>query len=90
MAGKGQASMRDQAAALYPDVGLLEASARSCAWPSVLLELPGWGRPVRVPANRLAWQAFIAWAEGPARLAAWEALEEWEREMRRELEEVRP
>ena len=67
---------------VYPDAELLANAARHCGWPRVEVHLAApHDRNLTIAPRRLAWEGFARWADGPARLAAWDALDAWERDM---------
>jgi hypothetical protein len=69
----------------YPPPDILGAAARCCGYPRIVAEVGG--RRVPVAPTVAAWRTFVRWAASqPAwLLAAWDALEAWEREMQAAL-----
>jgi hypothetical protein len=65
----------------YPSHVELLAAARACGWPSVIVAVPSRARPLVIVGTDAAWVAFIRASSPDGRLAAWEALEEWEAEI---------
>jgi hypothetical protein len=83
--------MVEDLTALYPTQEDLLAAAGSCGWPRVEVRVPGRARAIELSPSIGAWQGFVRWPviDGPARLAAWNALEEWEQALRTELRGAR-
>jgi hypothetical protein len=66
----------------HPGHVQLLAAARACGWPAVIVEVPSRARPLVIVGIDAAWVAFIRASSPDGRLAAWDALEAWETEMR--------